>query len=293
MVPPRRRPPARLARLALAGAAAALGLAQAGCKGIDPRTTFVHEVDVLDHDLDRAWSPSRPGNPWAFDLVVEGYEGGARTALDAGIAAVTSHPGLRPAAVTLHGADAPPRRREPAPPGRTVVRLACDVTGDGPWTNALVAFPGMFAFLPVWRGYAWEVAVVAEAWVERDGLVVASERTAQRLAVRERNATRSALFHMWPSTGFFGTQFVLGLVLGPTMVRWSDETTPVVVEATRELLGRTLANLVHRALARDPPPEAPAPGGAAPSQDDPAGDSPPGPEGAGAPVGLSPGGTAR
>lgn len=244
-----------LATLAVLLAAVGLG---GGCAVHQELKRLEHTIDVLEETLvDPAPVESR--TPVPVDLLAEGFGGDPRHVLAAVVAGLERHGALDLRRMAYKGdqANFGKRRRREGPPSPVALRLSCRFEGTGSAQNWPIAFPGMFVFLPVWLGYRFEAAIDVEARL----VVLGREQppVAQRVEVafRERNARRSALFHIWPMTGFYGTQFLIGLALAPTMPFYhSEETTPALVKALEPRLGDGLAGPIVHAILRATPPEA-------------------------------------
>lgn len=233
----------------------------AGCASLsDPDVAALirESVEITADDLAVA-APSSATAVVAIDLEVAGYEQDPAPLLDSIVRGFERHPGLVVANAHYEGGLAwRPNglRALQGPPGEASdrrVRLACRPRFAASGWNGFIAFPGMIAFLPMWLGYGWEMKLDVE-WSIATGTFWTEETTEparRRLEVsfREKNAHRSALFHLWPSTGFYGTQFVLGLVLATTFWFYdAEETTPLLVRALEPRLGWTVADWVRRDL---------------------------------------------
>jgi hypothetical protein len=233
-----------------------------GCSIAEQRERFAHRLDLVEDTLGAPPSPRAEGPPVEVDLVCDRFEGDARLVLAALVEALDHDPRLRLQSLRYQGHDASSGRRRRAL-GRAPleVHLRCDIDASGSALNPLIAFPGMIAFAPMWLGYRWDVELRLEARTLVRGRPGPARTRTFEVAVRDRNAPRSALFHLWPLTGFFGTQFVLGLVLAPTMLFYDgEETTPLLVTTLGPRLGRALAGPVVEA-ARAAAATARAPGG--------------------------------
>lgn len=237
----------------------ALTLAASGCTSWQQlEEDLFAPCVVLDRDdLGPAPAPAAcpPGEARALDLEVVGFEGDARHFLAAVVAGLDAHPGLAVGGRSYQGQQASfGARRAPEASAPCTLRLSCQPRFGGSWTNALVAFPGMIPFLPMWVGYSFELElalsweVVAPAPAPPRAWPAGGRRVTVRF--REQNARRSALFHLWPTTGTYGLQFLLGLVLAPTLCFYDGETTPHLVEALQPRLGQVVADAIHRDLQR-------------------------------------------
>jgi hypothetical protein len=196
-----------------------------GCHALDEAPEYLRQrVEVTEDNLDAA--PERRGNLFgAIDLTVTGSDAESAPFLDA----------IRAGYV------------RPQEPATSHVTLSCRPSfSASPW-NALIAFPGMIPFAPIWLGYGYTARLALDWTIDAEGVPQIEGHRDLVIVFREKNARRSAIFHIWPSTGFFGTQFVLGLVLAPTFLRYDEETTPFLV---REI-GPRLAATVSAAIARD------------------------------------------
>ncbi len=138
---------------------------------------------------------------------------------------------------------------ETSAPSATRLRIECVPDGTASAWNGLIAFPGMLPFLPIWLGYGWDMNLAVTWTIEREGERTVTGHRTVHVAFRERNAHRSAVFHLWPTTGFVGVQFVMGLVLAPTFWSYDAEaTTPLLAEAIGPRLGWTIAGAVRKTL---------------------------------------------
>lgn len=234
------------------------GLAGGGCAVHQELKRLEHAIDVLEDSLvDPAPVESR--TPVPVDLVAEGFEGDARHVLAAVIDGLerTGALDLRRMAYAGDQANFGRRRRRDGPPSPVALRLACRFEGTGSLQNWPLAFPGMFIFLPVWLGYRFDAAIDVEVRLTVQGRELPPVAQRVEVAFRERNARRSALFHIWPMTGFYGTQFLIGLALAPTMPFYdSEETTPALVKALEPRLGDCVAGPIVQAILRATPREA-------------------------------------
>ena len=222
----------------------------AGCSS-SQRWAFLRHSVVVDHDTldsDESWTSPPPNRVYSVGVEVGGFEGDNRHFLAAILEAIDAHPGLKLRRWKLRGKEAHvyPTRTDPRPE-RLRIELKCATVFCGSPLNALVAFPGMIPFLPVYWGYSWELDLAVTGRVLCKNRTLASFRKAVHVEFREKNARRSAVFHLWPSTGFFGVQFIMGFFLAPRMSFYeSDETTPVLIEALQPRLGRTFAHFLYR-----------------------------------------------
>jgi hypothetical protein len=226
----------------------------AGCTSAERAVEeLVHaRVDISSDDLDAA-PPPPSTDSLRVDLVVRDYE--ARTApfLDAIVSGIENDTAFSVAHVDYKGewASRGIARRQVVASAPAVARLEIECVPDGSASvaNGFIAFPGMLPFLPIWLGYGWDMNLAVRWTLERAGeRDVPGERTV-KVAFRERNARRSAIFHLWPSTGFLGVQFVMGLVLAPTFWSYDDEaTTPLLAETIGPRLGWTISSAVRRSL---------------------------------------------
>lgn len=236
----------------------ACGLAGEGCAVQEELKRLEHAVDVLEDTLAEP-APVASRTPVPVDLVVVGFGGDARHVLAAVVDGLERAGALELRRMAYEGDQAAfgRRRRRDGPPSPVALRLTCRFEGTGSLQNWPIAFPGMFAFLPVWLGYRFDAAIEVEAHVVALGRARAPVAQRVDVALRERNARRSALFHVWPLTGFYGTQFLIGLALAPTMPFYdAEETTPALVAALEPRLGRCLAGPIVAEVLRAAPPEA-------------------------------------
>jgi hypothetical protein len=225
-----------------------LGLS--GCSAVQQQELLQHRIDLV-HDTLGHPPPSRADDePVVVDVVCQGFEDDARHVLFAVIDALDAHPGLRLATLRYEGREASfGRRRRGEPTAPLALRLTARTAWSGSAQNPVLAFPGMLWFLPMWLGYRWDGAITVEAHVTAAGAPLPARSWTAEVAFRERNAPRSALFHLWPTTGFYGVQFVLGLVLAPTFLFYdAEETTPALVKALGPRLGRSFAAHIAEAL---------------------------------------------
>jgi hypothetical protein len=236
-----------------------------GCSAAEQRELLGYELDVLEDSLGEVAAPTSASvGPTGTAIDVE-FEGDARHVLAAVVDALDAHPALHVTSLRYRGDEAAfGRRRWGESRAPLELRLRCRLAADGTFGNALVAFPGLWLFLPIWLGYRWDAAITVEVRVVRTGEPAAIGPGAERtvtVAFRERSSRRSALFHLWPSTGTLGIQFVLALVLAPTFWFYEgEETTPALVQALSPRLGRYFAQFaVDEALAVGAPPPGPAP----------------------------------
>ncbi|HZV02339.1 MAG TPA: hypothetical protein VFF73_36870 [Planctomycetota bacterium] len=220
----------------------------AGCHALDEAPEYFRErVEVTGDDLDAA--PRQPAELGPLDLTVTGYDAESAPFLDAILDVL--EPDV--ASVEFQGPWASrgeARRGRPSPRADRRVTIACRPTfSASPW-NPLVAFPGMIPFLPVWLGYGYTARLALDWSIDADGARRIEGHRDIEVAFREKNARRSAIFHLWPSTGFFGTQFVLGLVLAPTFLVYDEDATPLLVHEIGPRLGATVAAALGRDLER-------------------------------------------
>lgn len=229
---------------------AAIGLA--GCSPFDRWEALRHRIEIERDTLGPAPPAPGPAEKLAVDLDVRGYAGDARPFLLSWIQALDRHPRLDVRGIVLEGAVAgtgPHRTREE--PGDVLLTLDCRPVFDGRLSNVLVAFPGMIPFLPLWLGYTWDGTVDVEATAVVAGRKPVSVARSFSVTAIERNARRTAFFHLWPSTGFGGTQFALGFFFAPSLAFYDGEwTTPVLVDALEPRLGLVLADAAWQACAR-------------------------------------------
>jgi len=226
----------------------------AGCVSTETSEFFRERVEVTSDDLDET-PPEDAIERVPLDLEITGYEGDRAPLLDALVHGLESDPGLALGRVDYRGelASRAQALRSLAPiarPSSTLARLSCEPRFSASAWNGLIAFPGMLPFLPIWLGYGWDMELSVEWTIFVDGKLAARGRRSIEVSFREKNARRSAVFHLWPSTGFLGAQFVFGLVLAPTFLFYDAEaTTPLLVQALEPRLGRTIAAALRRGLA--------------------------------------------
>lgn len=254
-----------------------LALLVAGCSAQEQRELIGYRLDLLEDSLGEVAAPGSAsvgptGTAIDVEVLCDDFVGDARHVLAAVVDALDAHPALHLTSLRYRGDEASfGRRRYGERRAPLELRLSCRYEADGATGNPLVAFPGLWIFAPVWLGYRWDVAITVEVRVVRTGEAAAigpgATRTAT-VAFRERSPRRSALFHLWPSTGTLGLQFVLALALAPTFWFYEgEETTPALVKALSPRLGRMFAQFaVDEALRRaEPPAHVSRPGRPAPT----------------------------
>lgn len=236
-------------------------LVVSGCSAVEQQEHLQHRIDVVDDTLGHPPLARPDGEPVTVDLVCTGFEGDARHVLFAVVDALEADPRVTLATMRYEGAQAAfGRRRRGEPAAPVALELTARAAWSGSAQNPLLAFPGMLWFLPMWLGYRWEGAITVEARLTVEGAPRPPRAWTAEVAFRERNAPRSALFHLWPTTGFYGVQFLLGLVLAPTFLFYdAEETTPALVAALEPRLGRSFASRIVPLLrsAAGPGPAAP------------------------------------
>lgn len=232
-----------------------LALLGSGCSAVQQQELLRHRIDLVHDTLGHPPAFRPVDEPVLVDLVCEGFEGEARHVLFAVVDALEAHPAVKLATMRYEGAEAAfgrRRRGDPSAPLTLHLRARADWSGSA--QNPALAFPGMLWFLPMWLGYRWEGTITVEARVVMHGAPLPARTWTADVVFRERNAPRSALFHLWPTTGFYGLQFVLGLVLAPTFLFYdAEETTPALVAALGPRLGRSFAARIAAALREGRP----------------------------------------
>jgi len=238
-----------------------LALVLAGCSAQEQRELIGYRIELLEDSLGEVAAPGSAsvgptGTAIDVEVLCDDFEGDARHVLAAVVDALDTHPALHLTSLRYRGDQASfGRRRYGEHRAPLELRLSCRFEADGATGNAFVAFPGLWLFLPIWVGYRWDAAITVEVRVVRTGEPAAvgpgATRTAT-VAFREHSPRRSALFHLWPSTGTLGLQFVLAMVLAPTFWFYEgEETTPALVRALSPRLGRMFAQFaVDEALRR-------------------------------------------
>lgn len=233
-----------------------VALLGSGCT--ESRFEFLRHSVEVDRDplCDVACKPDK--GRFAVDLRVENFAYDDRLFLEAMIQGLRDHPGLEVRTLTAEGAEAfrAPRilRAKGAPPPKPaprVVELGVSHEFSGHWWNTFLAFPGMIPLLPAWRGYDYDLDMAFSGRVAPRGSDAWSDFSRElRWEFREMNHPRSAAFHIWPSTGIYGTQFVLGLVMSPLMCFYDPQYgTEILVKALQPRFGRWFASEVYRRLA--------------------------------------------
>lgn len=222
-----------------------------GCSSLERFKAFRHTIEI-DHDtLDAAAPVTSVANPYPIDLEVDGFLGDDRRFLAAIVEALDEHPGLDVKRIAYRAGKVPLSigRRSPAP-SPTQVRISGRHVFSGDLRNAFIAFPGMIFFTPVWLGYYWQLDYTFEAELSVQGTKSSVRREVQ-VCFRERNCRRSALFHLWPSTGILGTQFVLGVFMAPAMCFFhTSDTLGPLLEAMKPRFGGTFAAEVFREVTK-------------------------------------------
>jgi len=256
---------ARTTSRAAAALVAALAVSSAtGCASwvIDEEEPFWRHRVVVDGDTlgPEPAAPAPCAAPYALDLEVVGFAGDDASLLTPVIAALDADPRLELGRLVVRGPDAPGlvRQRLAGPPAPSALRLRCRSEFSGRWYNALIAFPGLLPFLPVWYGYVYdlELELTGELRVGRlvrpGSIVVGPPRPVRRRAraeLRELNCPTSALFHIWPLHGFHGVQFVASVFMAPFMIPYDGgATTERLAEVWGARVGRRFCEDVVAAL---------------------------------------------
>lgn len=243
--------------------------ALAGCSN-GRFTLYDHKVKVDKTSLDDASMDAKAGR-FAVDIAVTDFEGEDRLFLTPVIAAIREHPGLEIRTLDVRGdqAYAAPKIRSPKKAPHELT-LALDVRFSGHWYNWPIGFPGMFPYVPVYLGYYYDCDLLFKSRLRGPDRKRFTELGHEvRVAFRDLNPPRSAAWHIWPTNGVLGTQFVIGFFAAPFMWGYSGQyTTEKVAEAIGEDLGRHFAGRLYKALQEEGAPDlGPRPPGEKPPGD--------------------------
>lgn len=225
-------------------------------------TLYDHKVEIDRTNLDDAPMSAEAGR-FAVDIEVLDFEGEERLFLSPVITAIQEHPGLEIKTLTVRGLQsyaAPTIQSDEKAPHE--LSLAIDTSYSGHWYNWPIGFPGMFPYVPVYLGYYYDCDLLFKSRLRRpdqDQFVDLGHEV--QVAFRDLNPPRSAAWHIWPTNGVLGTQFVIGFFAAPFMWGYSGQyTTEKLAEELGENLGRHFAGRLYKALREDGAPDlGPAP----------------------------------